>query len=282
MFERKIRIIPIVAALLLIITGCDDKKKKDAGRMLDRAVSLYENKQFIVAKSVIDSVNTLYPREIDARKEALTLMRLVERGESEQNIMFCDSLLPVRIKELEALRKGFVFEKDSLYDDKGRYVWQSMTVERNVEHSYVRCGVNEDGEMYMASVYFGSRPVEHTGLKLSTANGVFAQTPSIPYDGGVNYRFKDNGNSTEVVAYKGLNCKTVANFVYNLSDKERIKAEFTGGKPFSIFLSDNDKKAIKATYELALTLSEITAMKNEKVKSEKRILRIDEKTDAGF
>jgi hypothetical protein len=265
----------LVAAVSTILAGCGDGK--EAGRMLERARSLYESGQFIVAKCVIDSVNALYPRQVGARKEALTLMRLVERGESERNIQFCDSLLPVRIKELDALRKGFVFEKDSEYDEKGRYVWQTMTVERNVEHSYVRCGVDEDGEMYMASVYFGSRPVEHTGLKLSTADGVFAETPSIPYDGGVNYRFRDNGNTTEVVTYNGANCKAVANLVYNLGDKARIKADYTGGKPFSIYLSDNDKKAIKATYELALALSEITAMKIEKEKSEKRIRRIDGK-----
>ncbi|MDR2680218.1 MAG: hypothetical protein LBC47_05345, partial [Tannerella sp.] len=179
--------------------------------------------------------------------------------------------------EAETLKKGFVFEKDTAYDDAGNYIRQAMTIERNVERSYIRCGVNEEGEMYMASVYFGSNPINHTGLKLSAKDGTVAETPSIPYDGGVNYRFKDMGNTTEVVTYKGEDCKSIAGFVYVTDEKERIKVEYTGGKPFSLYLSDADKKNIKATYELAMVLSNINAMQKEKTRSEKRIKLIDGK-----
>ncbi len=259
----------------LLWTGCGEEK--EAKKRLEEAKSLYENKLFSTAKSAIDSINILYPSEVAVRKEALTLMRLVERGESEQNIAYCDSLLPIRRKEAEDLKKGFVFEKDTAYDETGNYIWKTMTIERNVERCYIRCGVNEKGEMYMASVYFGSKPIEHTGLKFSTKDGTVAETPSIPYDGGLNYRFKDLGNTTEVVSYKGEHCKTVANLVYIIDEKERIKAEYTGGKPYVLYLSDNDKKAIKATYELAMVLSDINAMEKEKARSEKKIMLIDAK-----
>ena len=272
------KIFKSVSAILLLailITGCG--KDNEAQKRLDEAKAMYENKDYIAAKSAIDSINILFPREIEVRKGALTLMRLVERGECTQNISYCDSVIPIRVGELDGLKKGFVFEKDSVYDEIGNYIWNTMTIERNVERSYIRCGVNEEGEMYMASVYFGSRPIDHTGLKLSVNDGAFAVTPAIPYDGGVNYRFKDFGNTTEVVTYKGEHCKTTANFVTVMDSKERIKAEYTGGKAYSLYLSDNDKKAIKATYELASALSEIIAMQKEKTKSERKIMMIDEK-----
>ena len=264
-----------ILLLAILITGCG--KGKEARKLLEEAQLMYENNLFIAAKSMIDSINATYPTEIEARKEALTLMRLVERGESMQNIAFCDSLLPIRIGELVDLKKGFVFEKDTAYDNIGNYIWNTMTIERNVQRSYIRCGVDEEGQMYMASVYFGGSPIEHTGLKFSTKDGTFGETPAIAYDGGINYRFKDLGNTSEVVTYKGDNCKGIANFVYIVDPKERIKAEYTGGKQYSLYLSDNDKKAIKATYELASVLSEITAMQKEKTKSEKKIMLIDEK-----
>jgi hypothetical protein len=266
--------IVILVASALFIAGCGNEK--EAKLLFDKAKSLYEDRQYIVAKNVIDSINRRYPKEIKIRRDALTLMRQVERDESEQNIAFCDSLLPIREKELETLKKGFVFEKDPAYDETGNYIPSSMTVERNTEHCYIRCGVSEEGEMYMASVYFGARSIEHTGLKLSTGNAVYVETPAIAYDEGVNYRFKDNGNTTEVVTYTGENCRNIANFVY-LNEKERIKAEYMGGRPFSLILSDSDKKAILATCELALVLNEINAMKNEKTKSGMRIQMIDEK-----
>jgi len=263
------------AALIVVIASCGNEK--EASKLLGEAKAFYLKSDFITAKHLIDSVNLMFPREIKVRREALTLMRLVNKGESEQNIAYCDSLLPIRIAELDGLKKGFVFEKDSAYDEQGTYIWKAMTVEKNVERSYIRCGVNEEGEMYMASVFFGGKPLEHTGLKLSVKDGAYAQTPAIPYDGGVNYRFKDNGNTTEVVTYKGENCKTIANFVVIIDPKERIKAEYTGGKPFSLYLSDVDKTAIKATYELAMTLSEINNLKKIKDKSEKVIQLIDSK-----
>ena len=264
-----------VISFLIFLTGC--REGKEAQKRLDEANSLYENNQFIAAKSVLDSIHTLHPREVAVRKQALTLMWKVERSECEQNIAYCDSLLPVCISELDELKKGFVFIKNADYDLIGNYIWNTMTVERNVERSYIRCGVSEEGEMYMASVYFGSAPINHTGLHFSISSGAFAETPAIPYDGGVNYRFKDLGNTTEVVTYKGEHCKTIANFILIVSEKDRIKATYTGGKPFSLNLSDTDKKAIRATYELAAVLSDINAMEKEKIRSQKKIMLIDEK-----
>ena len=272
---KKLKLSSAILLFAILITGCG--KGKEAQKLLEEATAMYENKHFIAAKNMIDSINTTYPSEISIRKEALTLMRLVERGESAQNIVYCDSLMPIRIGELDDLKKGFVFEKDSVYDDIGNYIWNTMTIERNVQRSYIRCGVNEEGEMYIASVYFAGRPIEHTGLRFSTKDGNFAETPAIQYDGGVNYRFKDLGNTTEVVTYKGEHCKDIANFVAIIEPKVQIKAEYTGGRQFSLSLSDNDKKAIKATYELAAVLSEITAMQKEKARSEKKIMLIDEK-----
>jgi hypothetical protein len=265
------------AIAVLLLLYCCNSDEKDAQKRLDEARALYESQQFTAAKNVIDSVHVLYPRQIAARREALTLMRLVEKGECERNIAYIDSLLPVRIHESDALKKGFFFKKDATYDVIGNYIPNAMTVERNIERSYIRCGVNEEGEMYVASVYFGSGALNHTGLTFSANDGTFAASPAIPYDGGVNYRFKDLGNTTEVVTYKGEKCKELANYIWIVNEKERIKATYTGGKPFSLFLSDADKKAIKATYELAYVLNEITMMRKDKTKMEMKIMLLDEK-----
>ena len=264
-----------VITVACLITCCGEGK--EAQKRLDEAQALFENNQFIAAKNVLDSINLLYPREVAVRKQALTLMRHVERGECERNIAYCDSLIPICIDELAGLKKGFVFEKDTAYNVTGNYIPNTMTVERNVERSYIRCGVNEDGEMYMASVYFGSAPINHTGLHFSTTAGTFAETPSIPYDGGLNYRFKDLGNTTEVVTYKAEHCKTIANFIMIINEKDRVKATYTGGKSFSLTLTDADKKAIRATYDLANVLSVINAMEKEKIRAANKIMLIDQK-----
>ena len=271
--NRSIFVLLTIAVLLS--AGCG--KTKEARTHLAIAKNLYENQNYEAAKQAIDSIRLNYPREIAVLRESLTLMRLIERSESERNIVYCDSLMPIRLEEAEKLKKGFNLEKNTEYEHTGNYIWQQQAIEQNVERSYVRCGVDEKGEIYLASVYFGSRAINHTGLKLSTPDGAYAETISVPYDGGMNYRFKDLGNTTEVVTYKSEKCIDAVNFVYGVGDKIRIKAEYTGGTPFSLYLSENDKQAIKATFDLAAVLSDIETMRKEVEKGTKKIMYLDAK-----
>lgn len=266
-----------IALAAMAFTACNDDAEKAAAR-LAAARAMYEQNEFFAAKNEIDSVRILYPKEVKALKEALSLMREVELKEAERNIAFCDSLLPLKREEAATLQKGFVLEKDSVYEEIGHYIWKQQTIERNVQRSYIRSGVNEKGEMYLASVYYGSRPIEHTGIKLNTTDDVFAETASIPYDGGVNYRFKDLGSTTEVVTYKGDNGMDVIKLIY-AHPKDRIKVTYTGGKPYVIYMADADKKAAVATYDLAVVLSDIENMTKEKEKAEKKIAYLKKKLE---
>lgn len=268
----------LATACLLLAAGCG--KGKEAQQALAKAQTLYEQKQYGAAKNAIDTLRAHYPKEIDVLKASLVLMRQVERAESARNIAYCDSLTTIRMQEAEQLKKDFVLEKEAAYEDVGNYVWKQQTIERNVGRSYIRCGVNEKGELYLASVYYGAQPIQHTGLKISTPNGTFAETPAIAYDGGANYRFANLGNTTEVVTYKGAYCLDVVNLVCQTDQKTRIKAEYTGGKTFSMSLSVTDQQAIRAAYNLAAVLTDLEAMHLEKEKSLKKIAYLDEKLSA--
>lgn len=264
-----------ISLACLLSSGCGTERKEAQAR-LDKAQTMFEQGEFISAKNEIDSIRALYPKEIDVLKETLTLMRQVELKEAERNIAFCDSLLPSRLQEFEELKATFTFEKDTAYDRLGTYIRKQQTIERNVERSYIRSGVNEQGEVWLASVYFGGKPILHTGLKLSTLNGLYAETAAVPYDGGLNYRFEDLGNTTEVVTYKDNNGLTALQFICD-NEKERIRAEYTGGKPYTLYIADGDKKTVADTYRLAVVLSDIVRMTAEKEKAEKRIAYLNGK-----
>jgi hypothetical protein len=189
--------------------------------------------------------------------------------EAERNIIYCDSLLPIRQAEAMEAVKGFVFEKDTAYAETGVYVRPQQTVERNIERSYIRCGVNEEGEMYTASVYFGPGPVHHTGIRISTRDGIFVETASIPYDGGLNYRFQDGGNTSEIVQYKGEHGADVIKFICN-NARERLRVDYTGGTQYSLYMGEADKQAFVSTYGLAAILSDIYRLTAERTKSIKK------------
>ena len=269
----------ICIALAAITLAACNQTEKEAQARLNNARSMYERNEFFAAKSEIDSLRALYPKEYKVLKEGLALMRQVELKEAERTIAFCDSLLPIKIEEAEALKKGFNFEKDSVYEEIGSYIWKQQTIERNVQRCYIRSGVNEKGEIYLASVFYGGAPINHTGIKVSTPDGQFAETATIAYDGGVNYRFKDLGKTTEVVTYKGEKGLDAAKFIAT-NVKERIKAEYTGGKPYTIYIADGDKKAIAATFDLATVLSDLENLIKEKDKSTNRIAYLKNKLES--
>ncbi len=270
---KKTAICLAVAAITL--TACNSDEKKAQAR-LDKAQAMYERNEFFSAKSEIDSIRALYPKEFKVLKEALSLMRNVEIKEATRNIAYCDSMIPIKSAEFDELKKGFVFEKDSLYEEIGNYIWKQQTIERNVKRCYIRSGVNEKGELYIASVFFGGSPINHTSIRLSTPDGQFAETATIPYDGGVNYRFKDMGSTTEVVTYKAEKGIDAAKFIA-MNSKERIRVEYKGEKPYIIYIADGDKKAIAATVELATVLSDLENLKKEKEKATKRIAYLESK-----
>lgn len=127
-----------ITLIAAILTGCNGDEKAAQAR-LDKARAMYENNEFFGAKNEIDSIRALYPKEVKVLKQGLTLMRQVEVKEAERNIAFCDSLLPIKLDEVEGLKKGFAFEKDSVYEEIGNYIWKQQTIERNVQRCYVRC-----------------------------------------------------------------------------------------------------------------------------------------------
>lgn len=264
-----------VALAVITLAGCNQTEKEAQAR-LNKARTMFEHNEFAAAKNEIDSIRVRYPKEFKILKEGLTLMRNVEQKEAERNIAFCDSLLPIKENEALELEKNFILEKDSDYNEIGNFVWKQQTIERNVQRCYIRSGVNEKGEIYLASVYFGGKPINHTSIKLSIPGGEYAETPAIPYDGGLNYHFKDLGNTTEVVTYQGEKCEDAVKFIY-ANSKERIKIEYTGGKPYIIYMADADKKAIAATLDLAVVLNDIEKMKKEKEKATKKIAYLKSK-----
>lgn len=267
-----------VLCLIFCLSGCNNDGKL-ADEMLSKAQSFYEMKEYASAKQMLDSLKITYPKEFDSLKKGLQLMRLVELSEQERNLAYCDSMIIVRQAQADSLKKGFLFEKDPKYDDIGKFIPKNQKIEQNLKRSYIRCGVNENGEMYLASVYYGSGPLKHTRLKVSSPNGDYTETANIPQDGGTNYSFVDGGMTTEVVTYQNGKDDGVIQFISN-NIKEKLKAEYIGTRNYSIQISDADKRGVEQISELAIVLTDIQTLKKEVEKSKSRIAYLNSKTQS--
>jgi len=263
----KLSLFSICAVLLLF--ACN-QKKPDARAYLESARRFYTEADYDSAQKMLDSLKVLYPKDFRALKDGLQLSRLVEDKQQNRNLVLYDSLLQIRRTERDSLKSDFIFEKNPEYDDVGKYYQKSQKLENNLQRSYIRSEVDESGIIKLASVYYGDLPIHHTGLKVSNPQGEYTETESIPYDGGMNYSFSDLKATTEVVTYTNGKDNGVILFIYN-NVKLPLKAEYTGGKKYSITISPSDKEALVKTRDFSVVLSDIDKLQREKEKASKRI-----------
>jgi hypothetical protein len=269
--------------LLFLMTGlllfsCNGEKKK-AQSMLMQAETLFRQALPDSALTMLDSLKKLYPKEFETLIAGQTLRRKIEVESAKQIISLCDSLLPIREAEIDKLKSGFIYEKDPEYDDVGKYFDKNQKIENKLQRSYIRCWTTEQGEFFIASVYYGKAPIGHTGLKLSLRDGSSVATVDIPPDGGLNYSFRDLGMTTEVVTYSAEKDGGAARFVYDNSAKT-ISAEYTGGKRFSLTVSPADVKSLVHTMDFAALLSETEKMKIEREKAINHLNYLNSKLEA--
>ena len=257
-----------ICAVFLLL-ACN-QKKMDARAYLESARRFYTETDYDSAQKMLDSLKIFYPKDYRVLKDGLQLSRLVEVKQQNRNLVLYDSLLQIRTTERDSIKPNFIFEKNPDYDDVGKYYQESQKLENTIRRSYIRSEVNELGIMKLASVYYGDLPIHHTGLKVSNPQGEYTQTESIPYDGGINYSFTNMNTTTEVVTYTNGKDNGVILFIYN-NRKLPLKAEYTGGKKYSITISPSDKEALVKTYDFSVVLSDIDKLQKEKEKASKRI-----------
>ena len=97
--------------LLLLLTSCQDSRKKEAESMLQKADQLFKEQKYDRALIVIDSLRKVYPEAIEARKQALTLQQNIELKRSQEELVVLDSLL-------QAVKLDYENQKQKVEKDK--------------------------------------------------------------------------------------------------------------------------------------------------------------------
>lgn len=261
--------------LLIGLFACGNEDKAAESR-LNRAKQLANSGLYSAAKLEIDSIRSLYPTSYKVIKQAVILFREVERKEQSRNSIFCDKAIEDLSAKIKQLQKDFILDKNPEYQAVGNWILPSQKVERNLNRSYLRCGVSESGEMTLVSVYYGARPINHNAIRVSTGDGVFAETLQIPFDGGNNFSFVDGGMTSQIVTYSRKKENGVSGFI-RLYAHQTIKVEYLGGKPFSYNLDDESKKAVLKTYALSQVMKDLNRFKQEKKVADAKLIYLERK-----
>ena len=260
----------IVSCLLLLVASCGPSREELAKDKYVVAESLFNAKQFNDAKLIIDSIADLFPDQIEYVTRAKDLLRAITIREQEENLVFLDSVLQVKEKELVPLMKSF--RESDEYGHQKILIHKRQKPENSYHRIYLRAHLDTKGEFYISSRYTGLEWIHHNQIKVyNSGNKVLSET--VPKDGFQNRRFEDGENKWEVVNYKNGKDNGVIDFIAS-NWEQSLKVQFIGKKHYYILMEKFDKEAIRDGYEISFVLKDIARIKEEKGKVEKELARL--------
>jgi hypothetical protein len=255
-----------ILLLFIILTSCGPNKQELAKEKFNKAEQLFNQKKFNDAKLEIDSIEELYPNQIEYITRGNDLLRKITIEEQRQNLVFLDSMLQVKQSELEPLMKNFIESSD--YGAKKILIHKRQKPENSYGRTYLRAHLDLEGEFYISSRYTGAERIYHDQIKVYFS-GNNALSEEIKEDGFNNRHFEDGETQWEVVNFKDGKDNGVIDFIAN-NAKQSLKVQFRGKKYYYIVMEKFDKEAIRDGYEISFVLKEIKRIKEEvkKVKAE--------------
>lgn len=265
--------IPSILFLLVIfLSSCGPSDVELAQNKLDYALTLLDSNEYNKAKLVIDTLSEEFPEQTELINQGKKLLNRVELKEQLSSIAYFDSLLVLRQRDIDELKKHFVFKPGPGKGYVGTYVHKRQQVSNSYDRTYIKAVVDENGEFFITSKYHGKNYINHNAIRVYD-QGIYAETKEVP-EGVDNRKFDDGEEKWETINYKDEYDNGAAMFIVNNSDK-RLKVMFKGKNPYYIVLESFDKDAVKHAYGLSQIIKEkLEIVKNIRA-SEERIKELE-------
>lgn len=247
----------LVFSILLI--SCGAKEEELAKERFNKAEKLFENKLFNDAKLEIDSIEELYPGQVEFITRGKELLRKIVIEEQQQNLVFLDSMLAGKEKELEPLMKNFIESSD--YGAKKILIHKRQKPENSYGRTYLRAHLDLEGNFFISSRYTGTERIHHDQIKVYFS-GNNALSEVVKEDGFNNRHFEDGENQWEVINFKDGTDNGIIEFIANNANQS-LKVQFRGKKYYYIVMEKFDKEAIRDGYEISFVLKEIKRIEKE-------------------
>ena len=235
----------------LLLVACAPSDTEQAQVLVQQAQTLVDNGQWRQARIVLDSVHTVYPKEVAQRRLAKALGDSITYLEAQSTLAYADSMLPPLLEQSDKLLKQFKYEKDAQYEDKGRYVHRLLHTSSNTARNFLQAYVRDDRQTIVKSYYYGSYQVNQQQVTLS------AQGEEVRFSGS-NHAFEVEGWH-EIMTLEDENALQLLNFI-SAHHSDRVRVHGAGIKPnhtWVYYLNDKEKEALSATYQLGFLMKDI-------------------------
>ena len=246
----------ISVCLVVFFISCGPTDEEKARAKMNYAKMLLEKQDTIQALLQLDSIAKLYPKapySINAAKNMTTEINfeLLRRKEIE-----LDSA-KAQIMKLESS-----FEKEKTeFDRYTLYIHKRQTLQRSITRSFIQIHLDERGEMFLSSNYYGKSSINHVGLRVYDGE-LSAKTDSIPLGDPMNHQSDFMEYKWEKVSYRNGKDNGVIQFIADNADRN-LKAVFLGQGQYYIILEAYDKAAVKDALALSNALKRRTVLVDE-------------------
>ena len=249
--------------LSILLFSCGPSKKELAIGRIQIAHDSYEKGDTTLALLQADSVSILFGEEIQQKEEAQKFKKKIY-GDILFRVQDELDTINGRISELEKL---FNTEKTP-YDRYRQYIYKRQDAEKRWNKSYIQVHLDERGELYISSNYYGEKWLNHTSLRVYD-NDIQAKTDSVPLSSPLNHHSDFLNTKWEKVSYTNGTDNGLIKFIADNADR-KLKAVFLGSRYYYIILEEYDKQAMKEALTLSILLKKRISMeRNIKILREK-------------
>jgi len=261
-----------VAALVLALSGCTRAKQERAALShVNAAAQLVEQHRYEAALQQLDSVHSLYPKQVVVRRQAKALKDSIVYLQSQQTLRYCDSILQPLLPQADKLLKEFRFEKSESYEDHGHYVYRNLQTGWNTNRCFLQAYVSDDRKTLVKSYYYGAKNIHQESVALQAGQQEIELR-------GQNHAFEVEGWH-EILTLADEQALEILNFISShMADRIRVTAKgVTANAKAVYYLSDAEKQGLDATYRLGLLMHDIDRLEQQIQLASKRIEHFEEK-----
>jgi hypothetical protein len=230
--------------VVLSIVACGPSEPQLAVDKLNLAESLLASGDTVVALQHLDSIPAKYPKaKVEVRKTIQLNNRIVVSMmmERRNKLQECKAVI-------DTLASGFVAEKGE-FERLTNYIPVSQNSTGNWSKSFLKMWLNEKGDLFLSSNYYGAIWLNHYAIRIYNA-GLQVQSDSVPVGDPYNYHGDFNGMKWERITFRPAQSEPTIRFIaenYSLP----LKALFIGKQQSAIIMEERDKKAAKMVVEYA-------------------------------
>lgn len=265
----------IIFLLLLSLVACGSKQKQAAEQLLQEAQALVQSENYEDALVLLDSLQKTYPDLVELRRSAFELSKDVRIAIGHRDSLVILPALSDAEAKADSLYQEFVLIEAPDMPEENILRFRGYDPSINASSPFMDCYVCHDGQMKLVAGISATMPLESTHIRVyDSKKERFEVSDTIPYDGGLNYRYEYLSRYYERLTFSKEATVRLASFITNEPEYEQLRVVFYNDDDHevsSFTLNSKAKEAIRGTYEYYSLLQQMLEMDAQLQQHEKRL-----------